>query len=250
MKTNNDNERLFEELLKEALEENHAEELDSVPSPEDLEKKVVFSKRHRRRMKKLLASGVAASDGCGRGMSGARLFRILITAILLVALLVFGVAVYSRSNPAAGFLSTIKEMFGISEKGPMVDGNHELEFTENIKLLDSREDLEAELGRRVLYPLTEGTPFSIRAVWYAEFPDRKLVIISLDDGCGVSIYAEDARYSEESFSEEERRQLGGRSCWLMEVKDGVQAVIDEEGLYYVISAPDVERLEQLISAMK
>ena len=60
MKTNHDDEKRFEELLKKALEEKHAEELDLVPSSEELDKKIVFSKRHQRRMKKLLASGGAS----------------------------------------------------------------------------------------------------------------------------------------------------------------------------------------------
>lgn len=62
--------------------------------------------------------------------------------------------------------------------------------------------------------------------------------------------AEDARYSLESFSEEDRRQIGEKDCWLMEVKNGIQAVMMEDELYYVISAPDMERLESLISIIE
>lgn len=53
-----------------------------------------------------------------------------------------------------------------------------------------------------------------------------------------------------AFSEEDRRQIGGKDCWLMEVSNGVQAVMVEYDLYYVISAPDMERLESLISIME
>lgn len=212
MKTNHDDEKRFEELLKKALEEKHAEELDLVPSSEELDKKIVFSKRHQRRMKKLLASGGASSDEGGRGMSMALLFRILITAVLLVGLLVFGMAVYSRNNPAAGFLPAIKDMFGISGKGPIKNGDRELEFTENMRSFGSVEELNQVLPFSILYPRTQGTQFSITAVRYAEFPDRKLVMLSLNGGCGISIYAEDARYSIESFSEEDCRQIGGKNC--------------------------------------
>lgn len=240
----------FEELLKKALEEKHAEELDLIPSSEELDKEIVFSKRHRRRMKKLLASGGVSSDEGSHGVSMALLFRILIAAVLLVGLLAFGMAVYSRHNPAAGFLPAIKDMFGISGKGPIKNGDRELEFTENMRTFDNMEELEQVLTFSVRYPRTQGTQFSITAVRYAEFPDRKLVMISLNDGCGVSIYAEDARYSLESFSEEDRRQIGEKDCWLMEVKNGIQAVMMEDELYYVISAPDMERLESLISIIE
>lgn len=250
LKTNHDDEKRFEELLKKALEEKHAEELDLVPSSEELDKKIVFSKRHQRRMKKLLASGGASSDEGGRGMSMALLFRILITAVLLVGLLVFGMAVYSRNNPAAGFLPAIKDMFGISGKGPIKNGDCELEFTENMRSFGSVEELNQVLPFSILYPRTQGTQFSITAVRYAEFPDRKLVMLSLNGGCGISIYAEDARYSIESFSEEDCRQIGGKNCWLMEVSNGIQAVMMEDDLYYVISAPDLVWLESLISIMK
>ena len=112
------------------------------------------------------------------------------------------------------------------------------------------EELNQVLPFSILYPRTQGTQFSITAVRYAEFPDRKLVMLSLNGGCGISIYAEDARYSIESFSEEDCRQIGGKNCWLMEVSNGIQAVMMEDDLYYVISAPDLVWLESLISIMK
>lgn len=250
MGTNHDDERHFEELLKKALEEKHAEELDSIPSPEELEKKVVFSKRHCRRMKRLLASDSISSEENNHGMRPALLFRIFITAVLLVGLLVFGMAVYSHNNPMADFLPTIKAIFGISGKGPIKNEDRELEFTENMKSFDTMEELERELNLHVLYPRTEGTQFLITAVRYAEFPDRRIVMISLNDNCVISIYMEGAKYSSESFSEEDCRQIGGKTCWIMEVENGMQAVMEDAGLYYVISAPDWERLSLLIAAME
>jgi len=112
------------------------------------------------------------------------------------------------------------------------------------------EELERDIGLSVLHPQTEGTQFLITAIRYVEFTDRKIVMISLNDDCGISVYLEDARYSSRHFSEENRRQIGGKTCWIMEVENGVQAVMEENDLYYVFSAPDMERLSLLISITK
>ena len=50
MKTDEKNEMLFEELLKQALKEDLDRELSQIPSEEELKKTVVFSERHQRRI--------------------------------------------------------------------------------------------------------------------------------------------------------------------------------------------------------
>ena len=46
LKTDKRSEMQFEELLRQAMQEDHANELERIPSEEELEGKVDFSKRH------------------------------------------------------------------------------------------------------------------------------------------------------------------------------------------------------------
>ena len=102
MKTDKRSEMQFEELLRQAMQEDHANELERIPSEEELEGKVVFSKRHQRRMQRLFNGDSAVLEGSTRGTLGTRrLIKILIASALLIGAVVLGIMVYSDYNPGS-----------------------------------------------------------------------------------------------------------------------------------------------------
>ena len=176
MKTDKRSEMQFEELLRQAMQEDHANELERIPSEEELEGKVVFSKRHQRRMQRLFNGDSAVLEGSTRGTLGTRrLIKILIASALLIGAVVLGMMVYSYYNPVSAFFPIMEDLKSISGGAPIRDGSLELSFTENIKVFSSIEELENELHTGAMYPRAgEDEALSAVQVRYAEFPDKKV----------------------------------------------------------------------------
>lgn len=250
MKTDKRSDVLFEELLKQAIKEDHENELKRLPSEEELEKKVVFSKRHQRRMKKLLGGTDVVCERKERGLGTVRLLKILVAAALLIGAVVLGMMVYSYYNPVSSFFPIMEDLKSISGSGPIRDGALELAFTENVKTFASVEEMERELQTGAMYPRTEGKGFSVSQVRYTEFPDRKIVFVSLDNGCTVSVYLKFPSYLTENLSRESIQEIAGHSCWVLDVKGGVQAVMSQDGIAYVVVAQDFKTLEDVVSSIK
>ena len=252
MKTDKRSEMQFEELLRQAMQEDHANELERIPSEEELEGKVVFSKRHQRRMQRLFNGDSAVLEGSARGTLGTRrLIKILIASALLIGAVVLGMMVYSYYNPVSAFFPIMEDLKSISGGAPIRDGSLELSFTENIKVFSSIEELENELHTGAMYPRAgEDEALSAVQVRYAEFPDKKVSLISLENGCTVSVYLKLPAYLTENLPAENFQNIAVWSCCVLDVKGGVQATMTQDGIVYVIVAPDLDTLERIVSSLQ
>lgn len=251
MKTNKKNEMLFDELLKQAIKEDLEKELLLLPSEEELDKEVVFSKRHQRRMRKLFGEDVFCENkGHVVSLSPARLLRILLAAALIIGALIISAAVYAYFNPIAEFFPVIRDLEKISDLGPIQKGNLELEYTENTKTYQSIEQMEQDKHTGAMYPETEGTAFSVAYVRYTDFPDRSVVLVCMEDGCCISVYLNHSAYLTENLPEDCYREVAGRTCCILDVKNGVQATMTQDDITYVITAPDENTLENLIAIIQ
>ncbi len=251
MKTDEKNEMLFEELLKQALKEDLDRELSQIPSEEELKKTVVFSKRHQRRMRKLFGKDIVfGNEGAKAHLSSTRLFRILVAAALLIGTLIISAVAYAYFNPVSRFFPVLRDLEKISDSGPVFQGNWELEYTENTKTYQSIEQMEKEKHTGAMYPETEGTVFSVDYVRYTAFPDRSVVLVCMNNGCCVSVYLNYSDYPIENFPDDCYRELDGRTYCVLEMENGVQATMEQDDITYVITAPDENTLENLIAIIR
>ena len=243
MKTDRKDEMRFDDLLRQALQEDHDNELSKLPSEEELNKEVVFSKRYQRRMKKLLGSHSGGACADARGIGTGRLLKILLAAVLIFGAVVLGMMVHSYYNPMSVFFPVLEDLRSIAESGPVREGALELSYTENTKTFDSLEEMEQELQTGAMYPREEAGTFSVLRIRYIAFPDRELVMVSVDNGCEVNVYLTAPAYLIENLPEENNQNIDGKTYCVLETKNGIQGVMSQDDITYVITAPNLELLK-------
>ena len=118
-----------------------------------------------------------------------------------------------------------------------------LSYTENTKTFDSLEEMEQELQTGAMYPREEAGTFSVLQIRYIAFPDRELVMVSLDNGCEVNVYLTAPAYLIENLPEENNQNIDGKTYCVLETKNGIQGVMSQDDITYVITAPNLELLK-------
>jgi len=200
-----DNDILFEAMLKQAVIESHMKELAELPSDEELRKMYTFSERHNKRMKKLFAADKRKETR----IVVVKWCRLAVATVCITTTVLFGTLLFSSEVRAAVNNTIISwlEMFTRFQSPPLDEEFVEREWTVSylptgFELYDS-----FELGRMVLceYMNAEGvtidlTYVPIDATSYVDNTDVEYSIV-IEDGIDYHVFVADSdlEYEENSI---------------------------------------------------